>query len=291
MADYARGKTAAEIAARYRDEFHYCLNVSQVGPEALVASGFRSEVGLPALLAVRENGVWRFLPLEIPADLPCDLESGLVFPTVRVELLLLCRNPGSGGFGRILHARQDKDEMLQAREVTGMFDHAHADFLRPDLLLMTYRGGLDQPMIWNCNACWPVHHQVLLQWTGDRFIALGRRMFSDPYLTAQLYLGALERGQDSLARHYVTDPALIGQTRKAMGKIGLVWQPRYDWRERIRQLEMRNWDLLPEALRTPIPPELQTYDFVLTSGQDQVVLRMVRKPEGWRVHHVKNRQP
>ena len=205
------------------------------------------------------------------------------------DVFLVNESGGSGGFAALLHGTLDRQGRLAVSPVVEEQGHDRYDFLEHGLVLHTFRGPAPGPMAWTCNACLPVNHQELLRWTGTGFAESGRRVFSTPDLTANLFVGALASGKPEVAAQYFTSPELVAQVGKVLGPTPAAWRPAADLAPgtpygRIREVELRNWDLLPAAYRLTVPAELQSYSFPLEQGRERIGLTMVRLSQGWLVN-------
>jgi hypothetical protein len=247
-------------------------------------------------VAWKDGPQWRLAPVT-GADLYLSGGS-IAFPAPdRPDVFLIEESGGSGGFARLLHGQMTAgNRAIRMDQVVGLTEHADFTFLDHTLVLLTYRKEIPEHAAWNCNACWPVNDQTLFRWDDGRLTALGSRVLPDPYLTATLFLGVLRDGRNDLALRYVSDPALLWKARETLGikqkgeplRWGAAQEDMYgDARWHIRDLEKRNWDLLPPAYRTPLPQNLTHYDFHLQFGSDRAVLRMERRPPGWIITSVR----
>lgn len=192
-------------------------------------------------------------------------------------------------------AHKDGTAGLAAEPATPLAEKVQFEFLSPALVLMTYRGGSLGPTAWNCNACWPVNHQRLVTWDGQQVRALAERVFAEPCLTATLFLGALQAGDRDLASRHASGPAVVGRVLDVLGS-AKGWETPDCWTAGgagfvVRDLERRNWDLIPAAHRTSVPPERRTFELTLRRAGQRVVLGMVRLPQGWVVTGAGRRVP
>lgn len=206
------------------------------------------------------------------------------------DLLLAVRLAGSAELGRLLHGRLEGGRLVFS-PATKAYEKAQFHFLQDGLVLLTYRAGSADPLAWTCDACTPANRQMLLAWNGGEVEVLGEREFSDPYVAASYFLGALQAGFDQRASLYAADPALVSRARQLLHpspeELVFPWEPMVDVdageTAELRRLEMRNWDALPEPSRTVLPESSQTYSLPLRKGAARVTLELKRDEAGWKV--------
>lgn len=288
LTHYLRGKTRKEALAQERARLPGCVQlVPAVGElPGLVAHSYAGEGGIAALFAWPEDEQWQTAPLEL-TDYP---QGASVLVRDGKPLLAIGQiGAGSGGFGRLVIARPGPSGILTATPVTDLHGKVRFDFLDARLILMTYRGALPGPAAWNCNACLPVNHQRLLYWHGMGVTVKGERVFTEPCLTATLFLGALMSGDEQLAGRYAQGPGIVKMVKQfpaSKQSPVFTWHAPDCWTAgggvpEIRRLEMRNWDLIPPPYRTDLPEHLKRFDLTLRSGEERAILQMARGPERW----------
>ncbi|MGE5673504.1 MAG: hypothetical protein ACM3XM_06405 [Mycobacterium leprae] len=298
---YLQGKSPQTAIAQAHSFLPACVQLLPLGSDGLLAHGWWGETGLPALFAWAQSGGWQTAPVDFSgwdlAGYPMD--GSATYPGGKPDLLIAGQSVGSGSYGQVLHAAPDNQGTLRACPATPIFNHARFDFLEPHLLLLTYRSSSHDPLVWDCNACAPINDQKLLRWEIDtdtgRFQTIGERRFPEPYLTANLFLGALQAGNLQAAAPYSADPSIPPKAAALLGlpaKGSFPWETVDGWGSgsaelEVRHLEMRDWDLLPPRYRTQLPPDRQQFTMTLTRGEEQVELLLTRRPDDWVVTDVK----
>jgi hypothetical protein len=251
----------------------------------LYFTGWQND-GLPAVVAWSDQDNWRTAVLEtqgLNGGYPVAGSARFAEPGGLPTLLLGTQMPGSGVFGQLVAAYPTKAGTLRTATLTKQVSHSSYDFFGTDLVLHTYRGSFPGHVAWECNGCLPVNNQTLYRWDGKSLKQLAERIFPEPCLTAQLFLGAIRHGDDAQAARYVSDPKLIAKVEPGP------WQTRDCYTADgkglpIGEIERRNWDLIPAPYRTTLPQH--TFDLTLENG---VILHMERTPDNWIVTDIKKR--
>jgi hypothetical protein len=198
------------------------------------------------------------------------------------NLLLVGISSGTGGYAQLFQVAEGTGGALVTTAVTDVYEKAWFRFIEPDLVFLNFRGN-PGPQAWECNACLTANNQLLWRWDGKQLTKVGERVWSEPYLTVNQMLGALRSGDAKAAAPYVTDPALVEQAAKLIGKDVMSWQANF-WTEaygKIQDAERTNWDLLPASARTPV--SVNKYDVTLTKDSQKVVFHTTRTDRGWLV--------
>jgi hypothetical protein len=196
--------------------------------------------------------------------------------------LVMINGTYTGGNKQLVYVRVN-----QAGELDLLFGpQFHRSTLVPvqeNLFLATYRSNMSFsifPMA--CAACVPLEQQSLVQWDGKRFLTLAARPKPDPVLTLNLLRVALQRADREMALAYVTSPDLLSQLRPLLlpssdDYVG------YAKASPFMDLEERNWDALPAALRTPLPPDKLAFDIALDGPGGAATIHLVRGDATWLV--------
>ena len=278
-------EVAAEVTEdwnKYKISHSLCIDPRQVGDyDALLFTTSYGKGGWAAILATHTGAQWQLAPVRPPEGGWQFMDYIYVgqarFPEGKPDLILVGGTSGTAGYKAILRGRLDQAGNLQLEHVSGGFAKSNIEFLGSEWVLATYRGKELGPVLWDCNACLPTNHQILLQWNGDKYASVGTRIVSTPKLTANLFWGAIRAGDDQLAQQYAADRSVVETARTLWDSGRFKGSIHWDG-SHISEIEFHNWDLLPPAFRQSLPADLMTYSMELGSGLSQ---EMRRTPEGW----------
>lgn len=298
---YLKGRSVAEVLAAWERRTPDCTHlVPIVGqPPGLLLQ----VLGKESILAWR-NGDWQTVPVTFPVSRgPVYVMTGsATFPQGAPDLLLAVTGGGSGGFGAFYHATPAPTGGLEGRAITSEpIARFQADFLEPQLVLLTYQGEESSrlPLAWTCGSCFPVNDQVLYRWhpTEERLEVVGRRFFTEPGVSANRFLGALQAGDDQQAAPWATTPGVVAQAKQVLGlpAPGEIspWGAVVPFSKEVfalRERERRNWQLLPPQYRRSLPAEMHRFDVPIARGKERAFLSMERTRQGWRVASVKKQR-
>jgi hypothetical protein len=280
-----RQQMAAEVTEdwnKYKISHSLCIDPRQVGDyDALLFTTSYGKGGWAAILATHNGDQWQLAPVRPPEggwQFMDYVYVGLArFPDGKPDLILVGGTSGTAGYKAILRGRLDEAGNLQLEYVSGGFNKSNIEFLGSEWVLVTYRGKELGPVIWDCNACLPTNHQMLLRWTGDEYDPVGTRIAWTPTLTANLFWGAIKAGDDQLAQQYAAGPSVVEKARTLWDSGQFKGSTNWDG-SHISKIEFHNWDVLPTEFRQSLPDELTTYTMKLS---DSLALAMQRAPRGW----------
>lgn len=293
LAAYLQGKEIAEAFTGAQASLPACIRLTKLeGGTGLLAWGRPDRGTGTAVFAWNRDGGWQLASVDVSRWGGEGIPTGGIADLAgdKPSLLLAGAAPGAEGASQVLHAQMDPSGTLRVAAATAPFDHAQFDFLDPHLVLVTYRGDGLGPLAWTCNTCLPVNHQRLLRWEGDRGMqVVGERLLPEPFLSATLFLGALQAGSAQDAARYAADTGLAERVARELGLPhagGFPWQTADGWTEgnpgtRVRDLEQRNWSLIPAQYRTRLPEHLRSYTVAVTRGGEKVLLQITRHESDW----------
>lgn len=256
------------------------VGLTHDGSEALLVHGSRGHRGMPAVLARRAGSTWDVTPVT-------GLEGAGPGGLLGSELLLAVTDPDNPDFSRVFHGTlAPAGGAIQMLPVLDAPLMGTADFLRPDEVLLTYDSETPEVLAWTRIPLVTPNHQQLLKWDGGRFVLIGERDFTDPFRTANRFVGALKGGDRALAARYADDPAAVDAAAAALGQAPGEWQPVVDWitdhGEWFMWMSARNsWSLIPASVRAAQPEAPKTWTIRLQRGKAEVRLQLRETEQGW----------
>ena len=217
----------------------------------------------------------------------------------RRELLIEAGLPGSGGTGSfVAFARGASGWRQIARSDTlGSF---FAEILDADHILLTGRKyPVDFPLGFRCNPCIPSNHQELWVRSGDVLTRAATRVVPDPYLSYQVFFGAIRDHRYDRVLYTIADPAAVEDARRfgLDAPEPLVTSARTHEVDDVGRLERRYWWALSDGLNGPAPaathvtnnvlryPDLESYGHSV--GAREFLVDLERRADGWVVTAVR----
>ncbi len=202
------------------------------------------------------------------------------------ELIIADEGYGSGQFGQLVVLRRTDNTWATAFKTgRGRFRAYTPD---DDHILITGIGetGPWPPLAWTGNCCLPSNHQWLYERNDSAFVLTAERDIPDPYITMNIFFGALLSDQPEVAERWlakVAAPAAVSAARQ----VGFATAPQLIYNPalpEIQEIESRHWDLLPPEVNGPAPGRRTLKVLVGPPGAE---LTLERQAEGWRVTGVR----
>ena len=237
-----------------------CIDTRTVtDEEAILFTARAGQAGaLFAVFAWKAGEQWQAMPVVPPTDGWAGVQSlmplHVSMAAGKPALLLIGHDGKAPGSAGLLHGAPG----VALTRVSESYRQATFKYLPPDMVLVTFGDPPTPDLAWTCTLCVGANRQALLRWIENAYTETAQRTFQDPFVVANLFLGAVKANKLDEAARYAMSEEIAARVVKSLGH-GITTHRDDVIKNPPWEAEQLDWAELPAGVRKPFPDSLNRY--------------------------------